>query len=234
MFVYSKNLGGSIVMNDDFYAEVFSNPLFQFFPFFWGILNCLVYMRYKNNRLSNNEFRNSFSSRTLEMIQNNSAPRYFLYLIGIVFFFSGLFWQTPFVGSPEDQTRTSAALYASLSFPIFIIGFSFILMPALIGRAEAFRFVFGSQTWTLLASTSLSMYYIVPFIAIFYFMTTQHQITVTYSMFVYPYRGIASFGIILNHIVLMQIDKPIYAFLSLKKDVEDEEGNRDYQLQRYL
>ena len=54
MFVHSKNLGGSIVMNDDFYAEVFSNPLFQFFPFFWGILNCLVYLGYKNNRISNN------------------------------------------------------------------------------------------------------------------------------------------------------------------------------------
>lgn len=28
MFVHSKDVGGTIVMNDDFYAEVFSNPLF--------------------------------------------------------------------------------------------------------------------------------------------------------------------------------------------------------------
>lgn len=108
------------------------------------------------------------------------------------------------------------------------------MMPALIGKAEAFRFVFGSQTWTLLSSTTLSMYYIVPFIAIFYFMTTQHQITVTYYMFVYYFTGNLVFGIIVNHLVLMQIDKPIYAFLCLKKDVEDAERNTDYSLSRYL
>ena len=78
------------------------------------------------------------------------------------------------------------------------------------------------------------MYYIVPFIAIFYFMTTQHQITVTYYMFVYYFTGNIVFGIIMNHLVLMQIDKPINAFLSLKKDVEDAEKNPDYQLSRYL
>lgn len=68
MFVYSKNMGGTLVMNDDFYAEVFSSPIFQFPSFFYGILNCLIYLRYKNNRLSNSQFRNSFSSRALEMI----------------------------------------------------------------------------------------------------------------------------------------------------------------------
>jgi hypothetical protein len=28
VFVYQKNLGGSIVLNDEFYAQVFQNPLF--------------------------------------------------------------------------------------------------------------------------------------------------------------------------------------------------------------
>jgi len=100
VLVHSEDVGGSIVMNDDFYAKVFSNPIFQFFSFFWGILNCLIYLRYKNNRGIQNEFRNSLSSRTLEMIKNNSAPRYFIYLIGTVFSISGILCQTPFVGSP--------------------------------------------------------------------------------------------------------------------------------------
>jgi hypothetical protein len=28
MFVHNKNLGGNIVLNDAYYAEVFQNPLF--------------------------------------------------------------------------------------------------------------------------------------------------------------------------------------------------------------
>ena len=121
-----------------------------------------------------------------------------------------------------------------MSFPLFVVGLSFILMPALAGKAEAFRFVFGSQTWTLLSSISIGMYYCVPFIAIFYFMSTQHQITVTYYMFIYYFTGNIVFATVLNHVIVLQVDKPIYAMLSLNQDIEDAETNKDYILSKYL
>jgi hypothetical protein len=63
------------------------------------------------------------------------------------------------------------------------------------------------------------MYYCVPIIAIFYFMSTQHQITVTYYMFIYYFTGNIVFGVVLNHVVILMVDKPIYALMSLKDDV---------------
>lgn len=93
----------------------------------------------------------------MEMILNNSAPRYLIYLVGLFIMVGSLIWQTPFVGKPNDQTKQDAALYATLAFPLFIFGLTMILLPALAGKAEVFRFIFGSQSWTLLGQSALGL-----------------------------------------------------------------------------
>jgi len=80
----------------------------------------------------------------MEMVINNSLPRYLIYLVGLFMMIASVIWQTPFVGKPTYQTQTNAAIYATLAFPVFILGLSMILLPALAGRAEIFRFVFMS------------------------------------------------------------------------------------------
>ena len=49
-YVYSQNLGGSMVSNDEFYAKVFMSPIMHFSSFFLGIIFCLVFLRFKNER----------------------------------------------------------------------------------------------------------------------------------------------------------------------------------------
>lgn len=68
---------------------------------------------------------------------------------------------------------------------------------------------------------SIGMYYTVPVIAIFYFLSTQHQISVTYYMFFYYFAGNFVFGFALYIPVVMFIDRPIYAYLNLERDVAD-------------
>lgn len=58
-------------------------------------------------------------------------------------------------------------------------------------------------------------------IAIFYFMSTQHQIHVTYYMFLYYFCGNFMFGMIMYQVVALMVDRPIYAMLNLKKDIKD-------------
>lgn len=109
------------------------------------------------------------------MLRHNQAPRYFIYMIGIFCIFASILWQTPFVaGSATTDTRVMRALYASLSFPLYLVGVSMILMPALAGKAQAFRWFYGSQTWTMFSHMSIGMYYFVPVVAIFYYLGTQH------------------------------------------------------------
>ena len=86
----------------------------------------------------------------------------------------------------------------------------------------------------MLSHMSLGMYYIVPIIAIFYYLGTQHQISVTYYMFVYYFAGNIIFGFILFIPTAMFVDRPIYAMLNLKKDIKDAERHKDYNLGDYL
>ena len=78
------------------------------------------------------------------------------------------------------------------------------------------------------------MYYSAPIISIFYFMTSQHQVTVTYYMFVYYFSGNLVFGLLLNLTLIHWIDRPIYALINLKNDVRDAEESKYYRINKYL
>jgi hypothetical protein len=109
-----------------------------------------------------------------------------------------------------------------------------IVMPALAARAAAFRFFFSNNTFTPLSHISIGMYYCSPMIALFYFMSTQHQIHMTYYMFIYFFAGNFMFGTTAYIPLVMFIDRPIYALLNLKKDVRDARHSQYYKLSDYL
>lgn len=48
----------------------------------------------------------------------------------------------------EAPSVLEQVLYSSLSFPLFTFGLVLILLPALVGKASAFRFIFGSKVLT--------------------------------------------------------------------------------------
>lgn len=62
-------------------------------------------------------------------------------------------------------------------------------------------------------------------IAMFYFMSSQHQIQFNYYMFVYYFTGNFIFGSILYFWVASPVDRPFYAMRNLKRDIADAERN---------
>lgn len=237
MFTYFSNYGATIIQSEEFFAKVFMNPIYHFTSFFYGIAMSIVYIRFRKERGHVSALRNSISSRLIEMIRHNQAPRYLMYFCAILCIGSSILWQTPYLTQDKSSNysgRLTQALYATFAFPLFLIGTSMLLLPALAGKAMAFRWFYGSQTWTMLAHQSLGMYYAVPIIAIFYFLGTQHQISVTYYMFVYYFAGNIIFGFVLFIPTAMFVDRPIYAMLNLKRDIKDAERHKDYNLMDYL
>ena len=49
-FVTGAGKGGSMVNNEAFFNDVFMNPLFHFSSFYIGIITCLVYKRFMEDR----------------------------------------------------------------------------------------------------------------------------------------------------------------------------------------
>jgi len=81
-----------MVRNDEYFAKVFMNPAFHFSSFLYGMVMCLVYLRFKKERGFEAALRNSFSSRLMEMIRHNQAPRYLVYMIGLLCMASAVVW----------------------------------------------------------------------------------------------------------------------------------------------
>jgi len=54
-----------------------------------------------------------------------------------------------------------------------VCGLSTQLTGALVGKAEVFRFFFGSQNWTMFSHMAIGFYYTVPMVSIFYFMSDE-------------------------------------------------------------
>jgi len=233
-FVNSQALGGSVVMNDAFFGQVFMNPLSHLFSFLFGTYMSLCYFKFVNERCNSNEVKNSVITRTMEMLSNNVVPRYILYVLAIAMVLLSVVWQTPFSGKPQDQSQTQANLYATFSGPVFLLGMAMMIMPALAGKAAAFRWVFSSGTFTALSNASIGLYYTVPMAALFYNISTQHQISVNYYMFVYYFTGNLVFGVALFIPLGLFVDKPIQAALNLEKDIEDAMGSYFYKMEDYL
>jgi hypothetical protein len=134
------------------------------------------------------------SYSVLSHLKKDVTLRYLLYLVGAFCIYMSIHWQQTIIASPETQSQLSSAMFASLSGPLYALGLSTMVMAALVGRAKVFRFFFGSQSWTMLSHLSAGIFYTAPMVAIYYFLATQHQITVTYYMFVYYFVGNFLFG----------------------------------------
>ena len=111
--VYGANVGGSIATRrfeqgkeaggEDFFAQVYTNPLFNFSSFFYGMMIALVYINYTKERLEDEEFK-SLPTRFIEKIIESPMVRYMAYVAGLVLVFGSLVWQTPFVAKPTEQS----------------------------------------------------------------------------------------------------------------------------------
>lgn len=215
-----------------FYARIFMMPFYHATTFITGVLSALIYHDYLVER-SNQAAGNSLSTRFFSLISQNAIPRYIMYGVGLVCMVGAVLWQMPFYNTEHKPGAVHQAAFASMGLPLFIVGLNLLVMPALVGRAQLFRFIFCSQSWTMLSQCTCGLMYSTPIVALFYFFATQHQIQVTYYMFLYYFTGNLVFGLAL-YIIMMAWDKPIQAYINLPRDIKDAEMSRFYSLYEYM
>ena len=92
IFAFTTDYGATPANSEEFFSKVFMNPIFHFSSFFFGICMSLVYIRFRKERGHITALKNSFSSRLIEMIRHNQAPRYFIYLIGVICIAGSILW----------------------------------------------------------------------------------------------------------------------------------------------
>lgn len=231
MFVKAKT-NGSIELNEAFLNDVFMNPLIHLSSFLFGMATCLIYRRYMEDRATA-EGGNSSSSRTFEFIAMNVSVRYPLYLVALGLMVGPIVWMNQLVMGKADGPFAEDAL-VSFAFPMFCLGLALLVLPALGGKAQLFRFLFASEAWTMMAQLAPGLCYSYPMVALFYFLSSEHQIQFDYYMMVYYFSGNFIFGMVIYTMVLLHSDRPIYALKALKWDLSDAEDNELYRLDVYI
>ena len=96
----------------------------------------------RTERSSLTAARVSHASRLYTLIAKNGCVRYTLYTVGIASLAGACLWVYPFMSNAGGQSRVHAAVYALFANLLFLGGFTAILMPALIGKASLFRYIF--------------------------------------------------------------------------------------------
>ena len=117
---------------------------------------------------------------------------------------------------------------------MYVTGVSLLFIPALVGKAKVFMFIYGGVNWPMLSNMAIGMYYASPMVAIYFFFSTQHQIAVGYYLFIYYTWGNLIYGVSVYEALGLAIDRPLHALLNLEYDVEHAENHKDYKLESYL
>ena len=94
------------------------------------------------------------------------------------------------------------------------------VMPALIGRAEFVRFFFGGEIWTFFRNLAYPLYLYSPIYALTYFLSLSNAQHLDYQMMFYNFCGIFVFTLIFGQIFTVLLERPFYAMLMFKHDLQ--------------
>lgn len=126
--------------------------------------------------------------------------------------------QYPFI-EYDNKTNFSCALFATLAYPLFLIGMQHLVIMTLVGRAKFIRVVFGANFWTVTANMTAACYMIYPLVCLFYYSTVEHQVTMRISIMWYYFCGNLVFTLVFGFIAIILVDRPTYQIIEFDNTV---------------
>jgi hypothetical protein len=209
----------SPAFNDVYLSKVYMKPWFHFSSYVYGILMCQVYKTYLMERDQEGDSK-SIGSNLLSLIIYNPIIRYVLYVAGIAGVVLMWMWQTAFYQPDDLKNGFHQSLYVALANPIVLISLCTLIMPAISGKCEFFRFLFCSSGWTMMSHQALGMFYISPFICLFYFLSIEHQIHIEYYIMFYYFAGNLLFSFTAWMLFGLFFERPLNALLNISDELE--------------
>ena len=226
-FLFVKNSGtgifltfdNGVYLNFDFLSQLFMKPYFHFGVYLWGVMLCLAYLTFVKDQAYGNSQSTAFSTGLLQAIKNNGLYRYPLYVIWFGVMTLIVFGLHPYLKDNGAWSPTMQAAYAALGYPGYVLGASFFLLCALLGRAEFVRFFFGGEVWTLFRSMAYGLALFVPVQALNYFLSMSNSQHLDYQMMFYNFCGIFIFSMIFVNIFFVFVDRPFHALFNMRHDL---------------
>lgn len=103
-----------------------------------------------------------------------------MYLFGLFLVLICILGQHPFINAPLHQSSLIEAIYGTFAYPAFAFGISLWLIPALLGRAEFIRFLFGGEAWVLFTHLAYPLFLFHPLMCLYYFLSMTNTLHLDY------------------------------------------------------
>lgn len=146
----------------------------------------------------------------------NAKFRYPLYLIGLGLMILTFVGSRPYLMNHDNWNLTTQGFYGSFAYTIFALGFSFLIIPALLGKAQFIRFFFGGGVWSPFTHLAYGLYMTNSMVCLYYFLSISNALHVDYQMFFYYFCGNLIFTVLFTNIFYIFVDRPFYSLIRIK------------------
>ena len=146
----------------------------------------IVYRRFLletelNTKIGNEEQTSiSRSSRFFTILSENARIRYGTYVLGCILMFGACSWCYPFMAHAETQANWHSALFSTAAPILFLIGFSTLLMPSLVGKAALFNSIMSCGMFLIVSNLAATMCLLGPITCLWYFLSSGHTLDISW------------------------------------------------------
>jgi len=142
-------------IKSNYYRVYYTKPYMRIPPFLIGIYLGLFLYSFRND-----EREESIIKRFCDAVKNSWILRQIHYWVGFSILLILTFTFQPINNKPDDFSQTFNSFYMTFSRPVFILGFTMMLFPILLGRGKFLRAILGHDFFTPLARLSFGAYLI--------------------------------------------------------------------------
>ena len=127
-----------------------------------------------------------------------------------------LSWCYPFMAHAETQPNWHATLFSTLAPILFLIGFSTLLMPSLVGKAALFNSVLSCGMFLIVSNLAATMCLIGPLICLWYYLSSGHTLDISWYVTQYYFDSNAVFTFLVSIMIAALSDKPFNSLVHLQ------------------
>lgn len=201
---------------------IYFKPFSRVTPFLIGGILGFVYLskapKNKKKPVSQAYLHENYGERFENFCLNaamNKSVRYTMYVIGICMMTGvGLVGYDLDVNGINHWPQYAKSTVVALQRPCFILGFSFWIMPILLGHCQGLRVFLSAKFFAPLAKISYSVYLIHPVVFNYLFLTGKHAFEADLASWVFHTLSVVVCANLVSFLVTLLIETPV---LSLEK-----------------
>jgi len=209
----------NMLFDHRFYNDIFMMPYYQLPVFLIGSSFALVFARFLSLREGQQQDV-SYSLKFLNALTVKRGVRYGMYTMGVIIFFSIYFGIWGYNAYPKSYPLWVQGIYAATAPMALVLSLSCFIVPALVGRAELVRFIFGGSFWQVFSYLAFGISMLYPIECLTYYMGIQQSSNLAYYMMLYDYVGNFVFTFIFALLTQSLVDKPFQALFYIQEEYE--------------